>query len=146
MVGTLLLALPLVGCPSNGGGGSLCGDEDRAEPFEAGTTRDGENGTLSFRVDGADPGPPDLNENDWTVTVLDADGSPVDGCTVEVAPWMPDHGHGSDGVVGSATGEPGQYLLESIDFIMPGFWSVDVQADCGGSGSDHAPFPICIEG
>ena len=51
LVGTLLLALPLVGCSSNGGGGSLCGDEDRAEPFEAGTTRDGENGTLEILVD-----------------------------------------------------------------------------------------------
>ena len=145
-VGMLLLGVPLVSCSTNGDGGSVCGDEERAEPFEAGTTGDGVNGTLSIRVDGSDPSPPDLNQNDWTLTVLDTAGSPLDGCTVEVDPWMPDHGHGSDSVVGSATGEAGQYLLEAIDLIMPGFWSVDVQADCGAAGSDHAAFPICIEG
>ena len=123
----------------------VCAEETRAEPFELDVERAGDDGLLSFRFDDADPMPPDLNENDWHITVLDAGGSPVDGCSVLVEPWMPDHGHGSNEPTGSATGTSGQYLVEGLDLIMPGFWAVAGSAECD-SVLDRSGYNLCIEG
>lgn len=144
VLSVLLLSLLLVACPEEEDEG-VCADEDRAEPIPIGEALDGESGVLSFRFDALDPDPPDLGENDWTVTVLDASGSPVDGCSLLAEPWMPDHGHGSEDPSGEALSEPGQYLIPGLELVMPGFWTVSVSADCD-SVSDVRIYNICVEG
>ena len=138
----LALAIPLFGCEEPDG---VCAGEDRAAPVEINTDIDGENGSFVFRFLDVDPDPPDLGSNDWLVSVADPSGTPVEGCSLRAEPWMPDHGHGSNEPEGLEGTEVGQYAFEGLDFIMPGYWTVAVTADCGDA-IDSVVLHLCIEG
>jgi len=140
----LLLAccLSLLGCDEPDG---VCAGEDRAVPFELDTALDGENGSFTFRFLEADPAPPDLGSNDWLVSVADASGTPLEDCSLRAEPWMPDHGHGSNEPEGVEGSEAGQYALDGLDFIMPGYWTVALTAECADD-IDSVVLHLCIEG
>jgi len=123
----------------------VCAEEDRAVPIDVGADVDGENGALVFRVLSMDPAPPDLGENDWTVSITDPQGVALEGCSLVADPWMPDHGHGSnepEGVAGAAAGE---YSIDGVELIMPGYWTIALHAECGDV-ADGVVLKPCIEG
>ncbi|MCK6537075.1 MAG: FixH family protein [Polyangiaceae bacterium] len=72
------------------------------------------------------PDPPTTGDNALDITLRDAHGSPVEGATLQIEPWMPGHGHGSPVVpeIGELGG--GSYHATQIDFIMPGYWELTV--------------------
>lgn len=114
---------------------SVCDEETRAEVLAAGDT---------FSADGVDvtvsalsPEPPEVGANDWTLAVSDAEG-----CTVTVAPTMPDHGHGA--AVGSVTGQDGDWTVDDLEFTMGGYWRVDVEIDCEGTVVT-VPVELCVD-
>ena len=147
----LVFTLPLLGASGctdddDDDDDGVCENEDRSVPYEAGMVVDGDDGLLSLRLDEASPTPPDLGDNDWTLTVLDADGLPAAGCVLTAIPWMVDHGHGSNEPASEATDAAGAAFIEAIDLIMPGYWAIAVEAECDDGTTDRVQFDFCVEG
>jgi hypothetical protein len=94
----------------------------------------------------SNPAKPVKGNNTWSVAIEDAGGTPLDALDVTVAPWMPDHGHGTEPVAVTPAGS-GTYTLMPVYLYMSGFWQVkftitSTSADAGTT--DLATIPICI--
>ena len=124
-----------------------CDEEDRADAYTPGMVAEGADAVYSVRLLESTPAPPSKGDNTWILDVLDHDSSaPVDGATITVKPFMPDHGHGTPvRPVVAPTGEPGQFQVDQVNLWMPGYWEVGVAVDVGGVG-DEAVFRVCIDG
>lgn len=130
----------------DGGMAMNCSDDPRADTYAAGLEKASENGHFTVTLRTADPAPPAKGDNTWTIEIRDAGGTPVEGATLTVTPWMPDHGHGTSIDVQVAAGsDPGTYVLSSIDLRMPGLWEVTIEIDAGGV-TDSVVFAFCVEG
>ena len=78
--------------------------------------------------------------------MVDSGGAPVDGATLEVTPFMPDHGHGTSiNAVVTPSGSNGEYDVTPVNMWMPGYWEVTVDIDDQGT-ADSAVFKVCIDG
>lgn len=69
----------------------------------------------------------------WTVRITSPTGTPVDGATLSIDGDMPEHGHGlpTRPQVTKALGD-GRYLIEGMQFQMPGWWYVDISIVSNG--------------
>jgi len=155
----LLLAASLLVAvvPACGGGGSEepdagynCEVETRDEEFVAGMTKTGGLG-LEFVLVSSEPAPPARNDNTWVLELHDATGAPLDGATVDVRPFMPDHNHGTsiETQVTPVDGTPGRYTLDPVNMFMPGVWEVTIRATPAGgtqADRDEVVFTFCISG
>ncbi|MEQ1504389.1 MAG: FixH family protein [Myxococcota bacterium] len=114
---------------------------DGAETFVAGVSHETPLGR-TVAVAEASPTPPDVGDNQWTVTVTDADGAAA-ALPLKLTPWMPLHGHGltPPDYAGADEGD-GSYVVTPFDLIMPGLWQFTV--DLGDD--DAAVFLFCAEG
>jgi hypothetical protein len=82
-----------------------------------------------------------------TIELLDAAGNPVDGATIVVTPWMPDHAHGSavKPVVTSLGG--GKYAIDKVYLAMAGLWQIKVGVQPASGGAlQEAMFQFCLDG
>jgi hypothetical protein len=124
-----------------------CSEEERADEYLAGMSKDGVNQLFQFRLVESTPAPPEKGDNTWIVDVLDfQDSTPVDSADITVMPFMPDHGHGSPIAAEIApTGDPGQFQVDRVNLWMPGLWEVTIAAD-DGTEQDETIFSFCIEG
>ncbi|MCA9541584.1 MAG: FixH family protein [Myxococcales bacterium] len=85
------------------------------------------------------PGPPIRGDsNVWTLALQDAEGAPMDGCTIEVDPRMPAHGHGTTPVPVATPieGETGMFEVRPLNLFMPGLWRVAVRPTCGSDTAE----------
>jgi hypothetical protein len=83
------------------------------------------------------PQPPQRGTVDVELTVNQtADGSPVDGLTLAVTPWMPAHDHGTSLVPTVSAQGNGVYLVSDVDFFMAGYW--ELRTTFSGPITDHA--------
>ena len=127
-------------------GGMTCSDDARSDHYAAGLEKASANGVFKVTLISADPAPPAKGDNTWTVEIHDAGDAPVDGATLTVRPWMPDHGHGTsiEPMVAPGTAA-GQYVISNIDLRMPGLWEVTLTIEAGGT-TDEVVFAFCVEG
>jgi hypothetical protein len=80
--------------------------------------------------------PPVVGTNTLELTVTKvSDGTPQDGLTIAVVPWMPAMDHGSSTPTVTAEGG-GKYLVTELYFFMPGTWVL--KTSFSGPVSDHA--------
>lgn len=121
-----------------------CQLDNRGESYQPGMQHTGIAGRFTVRLVSATPAPPLRFDNRWTVEVLDAAAHPVDGATLTVVPFMPDHGHGTTRVTVSPLGG-GQYALDGLNLYMGGLWRVTIGVATADQ-SDTAAFYFCIEG
>jgi YtkA-like len=121
-----------------------CATETRADNIVSGLEKTGSRGALTFRLMSTSPAPPKRPDNNWLVHI-ESGGAPVDGATIGVRLYMPDHEHGT-GVkpMISAAGTPGDYKLDQLNLWMPGLWEVTVEATPAGGAKDSAVFRVCI--
>jgi hypothetical protein len=122
-----------------------CGAAERYEAYVPGMQREGEFGAV-VSIQSAVPGPPEKGDNVWQLLIEDADGDGMDELDLLVAPFMPDHGHGSpvDPVVTPDDG-PGEYVVDLV-FNMGGFWEISIGLnDADGEAIDEVAFGICID-
>lgn len=122
-------------------------DDGEVDDYIAGIHRQGDAGfTVTIRA--ADPSPPDVGRNTWTLEVTDPSGAEVnEGGSVVVVPWMPLHGHGTTppDYFGAAN-EDGTWTVPEVDLFMPGLWELTFEvADAAGT-SDSVLFRFCLEG
>ena len=80
----------------------------------------------------------------WTVTVQEADGTPLEEARISVDGGMPQHGHGlpTSPAVTQALGD-GQYLIEGMKFNMGGWWEIDLAIE-GPQGTDSVTFNLVL--
>ena len=88
--------------------GVLCTDA-RADKWTLPIMKPSANGSFAVSLMSSAASPPLIGDlTTWTVQVADAQGAMVDGTTIAVKPWMPDHGHGTSAealvMPGGATG------------------------------------------
>jgi hypothetical protein len=81
------------------------------------------------------PQPPAVGNDDVQLTITDPSGSPLDGLTVAVKPWMPAHGHGTSETTVTAQGG-GKYLVTDVYLYMSGVWQLQITVS--GPVSDYA--------
>ncbi len=118
------------------------------DEFVVGLQKTGAGGMLDFQLMSAEPAPPARNDNTWVVQVSSMQsgvvGVPIDGATLTVTPFMPEHQHGSPiRVTVTPAGTAGQYLLSPVNLWMPGVWETTIRAT-SGSTTDTAIYKFCI--
>lgn len=122
-----------------------CADETRDDEFAIGLSKSSESATVSFVA--ADPAPPAIDDNTWTVQISDPDGQPLtDASITTVTPMMPDHGHGTPSVATvTATGNPAEFEISPVNMFMAGLWEVTLDIDLGGGTTEQVVFAFCVE-
>ena len=124
-----------------------CGEP--GETYTAGMSHPGDEGAMAFFLVASDPAPPDKGENTFTILVQDLEsGIAVDGATVNITPFMPEHGHGTNPAdyATEATGESGTYQSVPINLFMSGLWDLTFSVASGESVLDETTFTFCLEG
>ena len=84
---------------------------------------------------------PMLALHDWTVTIADVDGRPVDGARLTVLGGMPAHAHGLPTTPTVRALGNGRYLVEGLKFHMPGAWIVAFRINAA-PGIDAVSFAL----
>jgi len=134
--------------PADGGApgaDTACGRDTRADKYVAGLAKLANE--LEVRIADAKPAPPATGENEWTVTVVTAStGAPVDGATLEVVPFMPDHGHGSAVKPVVTPAGVGRFDVKRVYLSMAGLWKVTVVVKLASGEIREAVFNFCLDG
>ncbi|HEX7837522.1 MAG TPA: FixH family protein [Kofleriaceae bacterium] len=153
----LVLPLATAAVAACGGGGNSPPDADealacitsgRGEMYSVGLDHPGKAGLFDVKLMSANPAPPGFNNNTWVIQVnsmaAGVVGSPVDGATILVTPFMPDHQHGTAIKAKIQALPGGQYQLSPINLWMPGYWetTIDVSA---GAAHDSVVYKFCIQ-
>lgn len=125
-------------------GGGACAQDTRKDVYTAGISKPAD--ALVVRIVDATPAPPAKGMNAMTIQVADGAGKPVDGATLTLTPFMPDHGHGSAATpVVTAKGD-GKYAVEKIYLPMAGLWTLTVKVEIAGAAPAQTTFSFCLDG
>ncbi len=144
----------VVACASSDGGSdpggssgstSACAQDARKDVYAAGLTKQTAS-AMSVKVMSATPAPPAKLTNELTLQLLDAAGQPVDGATLSVVPFMPDHGHGSAVKPAVTPKGGGVYDVTNLYYPMPGLWRVTVTVQMPNVAAQDVAFSFCIDG
>ena len=149
----LILCLGLAACGSSSSGADAtdmvdCSTIQGTDTFVVDLEHAGINGAIDFKLHSATPAPPARGDNTWIVQINSMSsgvvGSPMDGASFNVTPFMPAHQHGTPIEVKiMPTGMPGQYQLAPVNLWMPGVWETTM-AVTSGSVTDSAVYKFCI--
>jgi hypothetical protein len=122
-----------------------CVGESRADTYAPGLEKAGGEGTVRIRLIQSEPAPPVKGDNRWTVDVVDMTGAPLDGLTIEVDPFMPDHQHGTPvKALVTPTGAPGRYQVTPVNLFMAGLWQITIDMKTATGLRDRAVFSFCV--
>jgi len=124
--------------------GKLCSDA-RADSWTLPIAKKSANGVFTVTLLSSAASPPLIGDlTEWTVQVADGNGAMVSDAMIDVKPWMPDHGHGTDAVAHvMAASSPGQYAITPLYLFMAGYWTVTLTITVGAV-SDTAVFSLCL--
>ena len=153
-----LVAITLAACGGGGSGStdngtsgaaqstdtSACAMDTRKDTYSAGLAKQA--GALSIKLMEATPAPPQKQSNAMTLQVVDGAGKPVDGATLSVTPFMPDHGHGSSVKPTVKAMGGGLYDVTNVYLPMPGLWRITVTVQMPNVAPQDAAFSFCIDG
>jgi hypothetical protein len=129
---------------STGGPATGCAADNRKDIYTAGLTKPA--GDLQVKLLESKPGPPIKGTNELQIEVMDAGGAPLDGATVTVTPFMPDHGHGSALPPVTKPLGGGKYTVEKVYLSMSGLWRLTVSVQMPGGAIKEAAFQFCVDG
>ena len=124
---------------------SACATDTRKDVYTAGLAKQ-TSGALSIKLMEANPAPPAKQSNVLTFQVDDASGKAVDGATLSVTPFMPDHGHGSSVKPTITAKGGGTYEVTNVYLPMPGLWRLTVTVQMPNVAAQDAAFSFCIDG
>jgi len=149
LVIAFLLLFVTCGCrddSAGGGGGGEGGGSCIGDSFSAGLKKGGTAGKVVVTLESADPAPPEKGDNRWRIRVTEPTGAPISDATVTVAPFMPEHGHGTSVQAAVAPKGDGRYELFPVNFLMPGRWETTLSLGLAGGQNDSVLFSFCVEG
>jgi hypothetical protein len=148
-----LVAGPFVACAQSNGGAttgastSVCDSDPRAEVYAVGLSAAAMDGTVKVSFVDAMPTPPTKGMNTWTIQLTDAKGQPVNGASITVVPFMPDHGHGSSiSPQVMPMDMAGNYQVSLLDLFMPGIWDVTLTITPASGPMENLKFTFCVDG
>lgn len=124
---------------------SACAQDTRKDVYAVGLTKKTA-ASLSVKIMGATPAPPAKLTNELSLQLLDAGGQPLDGATLSVVPFMPDHGHGSAVKPTVTARGGGLYDITNLYYPMPGLWRVTVTVQLPSMAAQDVAFAFCIDG
>ena len=125
---------------------TACAQDTRKDVYTAGLTKTTAS-NIALKVMSANPAPPQRDVNDLVLELLDASGNPLDGASLSVVPWMPDHGHGSSVKPTITPTGGGLYTITNLYYPMPGLWQLTMTVTPAGSTAGQtAVFNFCIDG
>jgi hypothetical protein len=141
----------------NGAGedGGLVSCSGQSDTYVANLTKQGKLGKYTFTLVSATPAPPDIDGNAWTVQIKDGAGASPSLDQVQVLPFMPQMGHGSDQTPQLTANADGSFGVSDIYLFMDGLWTVTFTvteppaADAGVKTPvtlDQGVFTFCIDG
>jgi hypothetical protein len=123
-----------------------CRDDPRALAYTPSLTKKGDNGSLRFVLDTAQPAPPARGTNMWFVRVLDTNGASLNDATIDdVQAFMPDHGHNAPAIPIVTPQPDGTLSITPLKLFMPGLWQITIQASTA-TANDLVTFSFCVEG
>jgi len=125
---------------------AACMADTRKDIYTAGLTKQTASGALSIELMNATPAPPQKESNALVLKVASAGGAPVDGATLSVVPFMPDHGHGSSVKPTVTPMGGGLYDVSNVYLPMPGLWRLTVTVQMPDVAAQDAAFQFCIDG
>ena len=131
--------------PGGSSGTSACAQDARKDVYTAGLSKQTAS-AMSVKVMSATPAPPAKLTNELTLQLLDAAGRPVDGATISVVPFMPDHGHGSAVKPAVTPKGGGVYDVTNLYDPLPGLWRVTVTVQMPNVAAQDVAFSFCIDG
>lgn len=131
--------------PASDGATSACAQDNRKDVYTAGLSKQTA-AALSVKLMSATPAPPAKLTNSLTLQVLDAAGQPLDGATLSVVPFMPDHGHGSAVKPAVTARGGGVYEVSNLYYPMPGLWRITVTIQLPNVTAQDVAFSFCIDG
>jgi hypothetical protein len=124
---------------------SLCAQDKRADVYMPGMVKMGTD--VEVKLLDSNPAPPIKGTNDWRIEVDDASGHPMDGATIKVVPFMPDHGHGTSVTPTIAPLGQGDYSVSSVYLFMPGLWQVTIFITPQGQKTmTSVVYNFCVDG
>jgi hypothetical protein len=91
----------------------------------------------------AEPAPPRVGLNSWTLRLESAEGDPVTGAVLSLTPFMPSMGHGSPRRPTVSELDGGTYLASPVQFTMPGYWRTTVTVEASGL-TDAVRIAFCV--
>lgn len=160
LVGALAALMPA--CSSSGSDGNTggtsgastspgtqsaaCAADTRKDIYIAGLSKLTASGALKIELMDATPAPPQKQSNAMVLKLVDAAGAPVDGATLSVTPFMPDHGHGSSVKPTVMPMGAGVYAVSNVYLPMPGLWRLTVTVQMPNVAAQDAAFQFCIDG
>jgi hypothetical protein len=122
--------------------GSDCGG--LADAYRSGISKTSDGG-ITVAIATADPTPPKMGDNSWTIEISDASGAPIVGANVTLSGWMPEHGHGLNTIPVATELGAGRYRLEPINLFMPSVWEVTIEVtQPGAQTAESVLFKICV--
>jgi len=130
---------------SSGFQSKACSQDARKDIYTAGLSK--KNDALQVMIVESTPSPPKKGTNTMLLQIVDAAGKPVEGATVSVTPYMPDHAHGSAVVPAVTSMGEGKYAVAKLYYPMPGLWKVTVTVQmAGGAAPQEVAFNFCFDG
>jgi hypothetical protein len=115
--------------------------------FRIGLEAAGREDAIVARLVDADPSPPRLYRNDWTIDFLTADGTALEDVEVsEARTFMPVHGHdGGNTPDVNALDGAGRFDFIGLNMWMSGPWQVQLTLASESAGDDYVVFNVCID-
>jgi hypothetical protein len=126
----------------NEGGAAACSDNPLVVEYGPDLAVQSPNGmTVTLTRSAPRPG---VGNHTWSFVVVSPEGEAVEGATVRVTPFMPEHRHGSPlTAVVEELGE-GAYEAYPVEFTMKGYWRTTIRV-VTSDWTDAAIFPLCID-
>jgi hypothetical protein len=124
-----------------------CANDPRVSAFSIGLTAVSQDQAVHVSLVGAEPWPPIVGMNTWTVRIDDAADAATPDATLTVVPYMPDHAHGSPLPPMATSNGDGTYTIGQLYFFMPGVWRVAVTVSrSDAEPASTADFFLCVGG
>lgn len=122
-----------------------CSADPRAHSLSLGMTIEGDDQGGYLVIESMAPTAPERFGNLWSVLIQNSAGVAIEGASIEVFPFMPDHGHGTpQPPEARSIGDPGRFELGPFDLWMPGIWELHWTI-AHESASFTALLVVCIE-
>lgn len=99
-----------------------CGEADGTDATASGVYEADEGLMVELEFE---PDPPTVGEVDLDMEVT-AEGTAVEEADIEVEPWMPAHGHGSNTEAVVHHEAEGHYRVDDLSFSMAGSWELRI--------------------
>ena len=90
-----------------------------------------------------EPEAPVVGDNTWRLRLTRSDEA-LEGATLSVRPWMPDHEHASTKIVRVSELEAGTYRLSPVYLGMVGYWEIGIELTIDGEALGSVSFDTCL--